>query len=306
MRILGFVCLVLVLVLGVVADSYTDTLFCGKENCYQVLGLKRDDAKASQIKKNYRSLSLEWHPDRNKSEEAKKEWLRLSNAYEILSNETKREEYHDFLDHPENWARGGIYAAKSEVGVVVFGLLAVATALHYLNMRLNHNRFVQRIKQSSHFKESVARLVVAEKAADPKQAEKILLEQIEFPKHGKKPQILDLLPFQIIKLPYVIGMACFEQIRWQVRYTWLKKEYTAEDEIIAIRMVMNLTESQWEQCPEKEREEMIERQVWDDKKREEYLRDKTIEENRKGGGMRKRVNRMKKNYVPPPVMEGDM
>lgn len=68
----------------------------------------------------------------------------------------------------------------------------------------------------------------------------------------------------------------------------------------------SLSEAQWEQVPETEREEMIERQVWDDQKREEYLREKTIEQNRRGGGMRKRVNRMKKNYVPPPVMEGDM
>mmetsp|Transcript_21107 Transcript_21107/g.86170 ORF Transcript_21107/g.86170 Transcript_21107/m.86170 type:complete len:174 (-) Transcript_21107:2551-3072(-) len=173
-------------------------------------------------------------------------------------------------------------------------------------MRLNHNRFVQRIKENSQFKESVARLVVAEKAADPKEAEKKLLEEIEFPKDARKPRVLDLLPFQIIKLPYIIGKFCFDQIRWQVRYTWLKKEYTAEDEIIAIQMAMRLSEAQWEQVPETEREEMIERQVWDDQKREEYLREKTIEQNRKGGGMRKRVNRMKKNYVPPPVMEGDM
>mmetsp|Transcript_21111 Transcript_21111/g.86186 ORF Transcript_21111/g.86186 Transcript_21111/m.86186 type:complete len:152 (-) Transcript_21111:2703-3158(-) len=105
-------------------------------------------------------------------------------------------------------------------------------------MRLNHNRFVQRIKENSQFKESVARLVVAEKAADPKEAEKKLLEEIEFPKDARKPRVLDLLPFQIIKLPYIIGKFCFDQIRWQVRYTWLKKEYTAEDEIIAIQMAM--------------------------------------------------------------------
>lgn len=59
---------------------------------YTVLGVKTD-ATQSDIKKAYRRLSLEVHPDVNKDSNAHEMFVRLKTAYEILGNSQKRSEY---------------------------------------------------------------------------------------------------------------------------------------------------------------------------------------------------------------------
>lgn len=48
-------------------------IFCGDEECYAVLGLKRGADKAD-IKKAYRTISLDVHPDKNSSAAAKEKF----------------------------------------------------------------------------------------------------------------------------------------------------------------------------------------------------------------------------------------
>lgn len=59
---------------------------------HEILGLPPDPTDA-EIKKAYRSLMKQYHPDKNKSEEAKKLVLVINAAYEILSDPVKREQY---------------------------------------------------------------------------------------------------------------------------------------------------------------------------------------------------------------------
>jgi preprotein translocase subunit Sec63 len=44
---------------------------------YNILGISRD-ASLKQVKKAYRDLSLKWHPDKNKSPEAKNKFTEIS------------------------------------------------------------------------------------------------------------------------------------------------------------------------------------------------------------------------------------
>lgn len=62
---------------------------------YQILGVKKD-ATALDIKKAYRKLALEYHPDRNKGKEAEEKFKELSKAYEVLSDPQKRQAYDQF------------------------------------------------------------------------------------------------------------------------------------------------------------------------------------------------------------------
>lgn len=60
---------------------------------YEVLGLPIS-ASAEAIKRAYRSLALKWHPDKNgNSDEARQAFQRISVAYTVLSDETKRKYY---------------------------------------------------------------------------------------------------------------------------------------------------------------------------------------------------------------------
>jgi len=63
------------------------------ENYYKILGI---DEKSTQeeIKKAYRGLSFKFHPDKNLGDsEATSKFQKISEAYEILGDEQKREEY---------------------------------------------------------------------------------------------------------------------------------------------------------------------------------------------------------------------
>jgi DnaJ-class molecular chaperone len=61
-------------------------------NHYEVLGVS-NDAGETEIKKAYRSLSLKYHPDRNSNEDAIEKIQRVNEAYEILSDQAKRQQY---------------------------------------------------------------------------------------------------------------------------------------------------------------------------------------------------------------------
>jgi curved DNA-binding protein len=66
------------------------------EDYYQVLGVDKK-ASADEIKKIYRKLALKWHPDKNPNNKAAEEkFKKISEAYAVLSDAKKREQYDQF------------------------------------------------------------------------------------------------------------------------------------------------------------------------------------------------------------------
>ena len=60
---------------------------------YKILGVTKDSNQI-QIRKAFRKLALQYHPDKNKnSEESKQKFIEIVKAYEILSDEKARERY---------------------------------------------------------------------------------------------------------------------------------------------------------------------------------------------------------------------
>src|SRR2546429_1824161 len=59
---------------------------------YEVLGVVRDSSDA-EIKRAYRKLAQQWHPDVNKDPTAPQRFKELNEAYQVLSDPQRRQAY---------------------------------------------------------------------------------------------------------------------------------------------------------------------------------------------------------------------
>lgn len=84
--------------------SFSISLFCYKriffvicrikssKDYYEILGVSKD-ASDTDLKKAYRKLALQFHPDKNKTPGAGEAFKAIGNAFAILSDPEKRKQY---------------------------------------------------------------------------------------------------------------------------------------------------------------------------------------------------------------------
>src|ERR1700733_500755 len=86
---------------------------------YNVLEVSRT-ATADEVKKAYRKKALQYHPDKNPGDaEAEKKFKEISEAYEVLSDDKKRQMYDRYGKEAVHGAaaggrRGGGYESMDE------------------------------------------------------------------------------------------------------------------------------------------------------------------------------------------------
>ena len=66
-----------------------------KRDYYEVLGLSKDASK-DDIRRAYRKLAKKYHPDVNKAADAEEKFKEVQEAYDILSDDTKKAQYDQF------------------------------------------------------------------------------------------------------------------------------------------------------------------------------------------------------------------
>src|SRR5690606_11567153 len=93
------------------------------DSFYKVLGVA-ESASQDEIKKAYRKLAKQYHPDKNKGDaKAEARFKEISEAYDILGDAKKREQYDQmrkagFFDQQQGaWAGAGRAAGASGGGV---------------------------------------------------------------------------------------------------------------------------------------------------------------------------------------------
>jgi molecular chaperone DnaJ len=66
-----------------------------KKDYYDILGVSKESSK-EEIKKAYRKLVKKYHPDVNKEDDAEEKFKEVQEAYEVLSDESKRSAYDQY------------------------------------------------------------------------------------------------------------------------------------------------------------------------------------------------------------------
>ena len=97
-----------------------------KPSYYELLGVERD-ANAEAIKKAYRKLALQYHPDRNPGDKAAEEKFKeLAEAYTVLSDAEKRERYDRFgeagLGGQQGFSPEDVFSSFGDIFQEFFGM----------------------------------------------------------------------------------------------------------------------------------------------------------------------------------------
>ena len=87
-------------------------LALGRLEPYKILGVHRR-ASSQEIRKAYKALAKEWHPDKNPDDpEAEAKFIEINTAYELLSDPDRRRDFdnHGITEDTPNFRKVSHYS----------------------------------------------------------------------------------------------------------------------------------------------------------------------------------------------------
>ena len=127
-------------------------VFCGSKSCYEILEIRRN-ATNKQVRRAYRRLSLEYHPDKSKHANATEAFRLISKAYEVLDTNETRINFDYYLNHPRDYFKvsGHHYMRtlpKSDVRLVILLVACLISWMMHVMQEQKHERFMKHLKDA--------------------------------------------------------------------------------------------------------------------------------------------------------------
>ncbi|XP_063381685.1 dnaJ homolog subfamily C member 25 homolog [Cydia fagiglandana] len=271
------------------ADHLLEGIYCGKENCYEVLGVNRDVTK-NEIGKAYRQLARKYHPDMHRDPEAKKvaeeKFKQIATAYEILRDDEERTDYDYMLDNPqEYYAHYYRYyrrrmAPKVDVRIVIAVTISIISVIQYYSAWSKYDTAIKyfmtvpkyRNKALEIAKEETKELNSKSKGNRKSKTEqkeeqdriirRVIEENMDIKGAYAKPEITDILWVQLIILPYTISYYIYWYMRWFWKFTILRQPYEEQEKLYLIRKYMKLGQHQFDSLEDSEKQEFLDEELW--------------------------------------------
>ncbi|MFH4974521.1 hypothetical protein AB6A40_001230 [Gnathostoma spinigerum] len=296
------------LIPSVKAIGLAEGIYCGLENCYDVLSIDRNEFKEKQkdLPRIYRQLVRRYHPDTVKDpaekEKAVKRFQVIATAYEVLKDDDTRSDYDYYLDHPEEryynyyqYYRRRV-APKVDVRIVIVVTICLISIFQYISAQQKYQEAL-----SYAFKQEKYRLRAKEVAKQrginlddgrgkSKKINKeiaeaviqsIIEENMDIRGGYKKPSFYDTLLWNIIILPLNLSRYVWWYCAWIIKYNIRKEDYDEEAKLYLIRKKMGLSGSMFNALTEEERAGYLAEELWKEEayekwkdKREELEREK--------------------------------
>ncbi|XP_060523802.1 dnaJ homolog subfamily C member 25 homolog [Cylas formicarius] len=266
-------------------------LYCGVENCYDVLEVTREATK-NEIAKNYRRLARLYHPDLHREKEAKQvaeeQFKILANAYDILKDDESRADYDYMLDNPDQYyAHYYRYyrrkvAPKVDVRIVIIVTISIIsiiqyysgwqrydTAISYFSTVPKYRNKAQEIARqdgilpnSNNNNKKLGKKLKLTKEEYEQVIKKVIEDKMDIKGAYAKPKITDLLWIQLIILPYTAFRYVYWYISWIWRHNIMKQPFNEEEKLYVIRKFLKMGQHQFDSQDDDKIQEFLDRKLW--------------------------------------------
>lgn len=174
------------------------------KNFYELLGVTQE-ATSGEIRKAYRRLAVETHPDKSDAEDAEVKFRQLAAVHEILRDSVKREKYNLVLINGlPNWRDPAFYYRRvRKLGIAegLFIFMLIGSGVHYLCLWAAYYEKIFEVTEvlgsKGKKKEKKGKKAKFQAAVIEDSGPSLLEEELSL---IHKPKVLDLLPFQIFYL----------------------------------------------------------------------------------------------------------
>lgn len=322
--ILGLPALVLLLFFVQKCESvgFAPELYCGLENCYDVLEINREEFDKQKLSKAYRALARKHHPDRVKNKEekllAEERFRVIATAYETLKDEEAKTTYDYYLDHPDQrfynyyqYYRLRV-APKVDVRIVIVGTILVISLFQYLSAKHKFSEAIEYATGVGKFRNMAIKdgidkgLLEMDKNGKLKKTKgvdndavikQIIIDNLDVTGGYKKESLYDTLAWHTIIFPVTIVKYIKWNADWFWRFSIKKEELDDEAKMYLIRKYLGVSQLEFDQRYNDDIDELFEQECWIRPNCEKWKAEKDAAEQEKmaQSGRYKRYKRYMKN-----------